>query len=129
MHIGPIIRSLREERGWTQSELAQRADVEQSYLSCLETTIRGKRVDGYALARLALALDVDLEEIFLRAGVYPTDDLQGELRVKKLQRLWRRLPAERQEVLMVIGEALLSLGAPAQAQAGVEDSAGRPERY
>ncbi len=34
---GPLVRELREEKGWTQAELAQRASVSRSFLVDLET--------------------------------------------------------------------------------------------
>ena len=37
MKFGDYIRQKREARGWTQPEAAARADIEQSYLSKLET--------------------------------------------------------------------------------------------
>lgn len=112
MHIGRIVRSLREQRGLSQPELAQRAGVQQSYLSRLENMNRGFRVDVHALTKLALALDVTLEEIVIQAGIYPTDDLQGDLRWKQLSRVFRTLTNHQQDELLAIAQALHAMTAP-----------------
>jgi DNA-binding Xre family transcriptional regulator len=58
MRIGPIIRSLREQRGMTQAELATKAGISQSYLSRAETSPRGDRIPTAILERIAAALGV-----------------------------------------------------------------------
>ncbi|MBO6796341.1 helix-turn-helix transcriptional regulator [Maricaulis sp.] len=37
MKFGDYLRQCREAKGWTQPEAARHADIEQSYLSKLET--------------------------------------------------------------------------------------------
>lgn len=37
MKFGVYLRSLREKAGWTQPEAAEKIEIEQSYLSKLET--------------------------------------------------------------------------------------------
>lgn len=37
MSIGSKIKALREERGWTQAKLAERADLNPAHLSQIET--------------------------------------------------------------------------------------------
>jgi len=120
MHIGAILRSLREEHGLTQSELAHKAGLQQSYLSRLESGTRSSRPDGYALAHIALALGITIEEIFLRAGVWPSEDRRGDLRSKRMDRIFRLLPESRQDEMLAIGQALLSLPLPGEAKAEPE---------
>ncbi len=57
-----MLRTLREEKGWTQEELAEKASVERSYLTKLET---GDKVNPSlaVLKRLAKALRVPVTEL------------------------------------------------------------------
>lgn len=50
-------RELREQRGWSQAELARRAGVRQATLSAIENA-QTTGVDFETLERLALALEV-----------------------------------------------------------------------
>ena len=56
MSITIRVRELREQRGWSQSEVARRAGVRQATLSAIE---RGKTegIDFETLERLAIAFD------------------------------------------------------------------------
>lgn len=57
--LGTRLRSLRQERGWNQTELGQRADLAQSEVSRYES---GAATPNLAnLLRLARALDVSLD--------------------------------------------------------------------
>jgi len=58
--LGERLSAVREHRGWTQSEVAQRAHLPQQAISRLE---RGDRahVRSDVLARLAMALDVSAD--------------------------------------------------------------------
>ncbi len=57
-----MLRTLREKKGWTQEELAEKASVERSYLTKLET---GDKVNPSlaVLKRLAKALRVGVEKL------------------------------------------------------------------
>lgn len=62
MRIGLNVQRLRRGKDWSQEELAERADVHQTYLSGVE---RGKRnASVLVLDRIAKALGVDVEEFF-----------------------------------------------------------------
>ncbi len=60
--LGRVLRTLREEKGWTQNELAEKASVDRSYLTQLET---GARVNPTiaVLKRLAKSLRVPVAEL------------------------------------------------------------------
>lgn len=65
LRIGTNLRDIRRERGLSQEELAHRAAVHQTYLSGLE---RGRRNPSVlVLAKIAGALDIDVEELVKRA--------------------------------------------------------------
>ena len=58
--IGELIGDLRRNKGWSQKELAKRADVTESTLSRIESGIT-KQVDATALGKIALALDTSTD--------------------------------------------------------------------
>jgi transcriptional regulator with XRE-family HTH domain len=73
--FGEWVEQLRERSGLTVGELAERAGVSRIWLQVLRKG--GRRIEGEwrapnpktdALARLARALDVPVEEMFARAG-------------------------------------------------------------
>lgn len=63
--VGPAIRNLREQAGISQEELAARAELDRTYVSGIE---RGRRNPSVkSLQRVACALEVSLEVVFIRA--------------------------------------------------------------
>jgi transcriptional regulator with XRE-family HTH domain len=122
MRIGTIVRSLREQHGLTQSELAQKAGIQQSYLSRLESGTRSSRPDAVALAHIAQALGVTLDEILIQAGIWPSADRGSDLRWKRMERTFRSLPSARQEELLAIAQALLSLPSTTELEAESEST-------
>jgi transcriptional regulator with XRE-family HTH domain len=63
--VGSNIRAIRDERGWTQEDVAAKAGIHPTALSMVETGTRAPKLD--TLIRLAFALDVDAGRFF--AGV------------------------------------------------------------
>lgn len=64
-YVGPAIRALREQTGLSQEDLAGRAELDRTYVSGIE---RGRRNPSVkSLQRIACALDVSLEVIFIQA--------------------------------------------------------------
>jgi len=60
--FGRMLKALREEKGWTQDELAKRAKLTKPYISQLESGAR-KNPSLPALQRLAKALGVPVTEL------------------------------------------------------------------
>ena len=106
--IGRTIRTLREQQGLTQRELAERADLQQSYVSRMENQNRD-RVDVIPLTRIALALDVTVDEILIHARLQPKPVPRDELQWRALQRLFRKLPEHHQQEVLAIAQTLLEL--------------------
>ena len=60
--FGTAIRALREERGYSQEELAERADLHRNYVGGVE---RGERNVGLEnIVKLARALSVRTKDLF-----------------------------------------------------------------
>jgi transcriptional regulator with XRE-family HTH domain len=60
--LGRRIRSLRTEKGWTQQELGEKADINYKFLGEIE---RGQQNPSFGvLAKIASALGVSLSELF-----------------------------------------------------------------
>lgn len=62
-HIAAQIRALREQRGWTQAQLAERAAMKQSRISAMED-VNYSSWGVRTLARLAEAFDVTISVCF-----------------------------------------------------------------
>ncbi len=65
-HIGPNLRRLREQRGFTLQDLSMMTSFTKGYLSKIENS--GKAPPVSTLLALAKALDVDISELFGSAG-------------------------------------------------------------
>jgi transcriptional regulator with XRE-family HTH domain len=63
--FGFVVRQSRESRGWSQEVLADRANLNRSYLGEVE---RGSAVPSLAtIAKLARAFDTSLSDLVARA--------------------------------------------------------------
>lgn len=59
--FGTAVRQLREQQGWSQESLAERADLNRSYVGELE---RGQAIPSLlTLKKLALALNLSLANL------------------------------------------------------------------
>jgi len=59
-----VLRQLREERGWSQEQLAERADLNRSYLGEVE---RGRAIPSIVtVSKLAGALEIRLSSMIAR---------------------------------------------------------------
>jgi transcriptional regulator with XRE-family HTH domain len=59
--FGKRLRQLREERGWSQEEFADRAGLHRTYVSAVERGVRNPTLS--VIERLAKALGVSLAEM------------------------------------------------------------------
>jgi transcriptional regulator with XRE-family HTH domain len=95
MTLGQAIRTVRQEVGLSQKELADAAGIDQSYLSMIESDQRGNP-GTRIMARLAQVLQVSIDDLAARAGYLPRPAEPDPLAEQAL-RLFRRLPRWRQE--------------------------------
>ena len=64
-YVGPAVRVLREQAGFSQEELADRAELDRTYVSGIE---RGRRNPSVkSLQRIVAALDTSLDVLFIKA--------------------------------------------------------------
>ena len=60
--LGFRVRQLREGKRWTQKALAERADLDRSYVAGIEAGLRNPSVK--AVARIARGLETTLADLF-----------------------------------------------------------------
>ena len=72
--MGKRLRDLRESRGWSQEQLAEKSDLDPTYIGGIE---RGRRNPSLvSLAKLAQALKVSLPNL-LQVPIDPGDKPKG----------------------------------------------------
>jgi transcriptional regulator with XRE-family HTH domain len=59
--VGRNVKSIREERGWSQEALAFESGIHRTYISGVERGVRNPTI--VVLERIATALDVDAEKL------------------------------------------------------------------
>lgn len=87
------IRQLREQKGWTQADLAARSHMSRSQLAMIEAETRP--ANTLRLNSIAAALEVKTEELFV------SSDWQA-----RLSDATRHLSQEDREMLVHMAEAL-----------------------
>jgi transcriptional regulator with XRE-family HTH domain len=95
MSLGQAIRALRANEGITQRELAELADIDQSYLSMIESDKRKNPGLG-VVAGLASALHMSLDELAAHAG-HAAGPPEPDVMSDRALRLFRELPRWRQQ--------------------------------
>lgn len=60
--FGKAVRALREERGYSQEELAERAELHRNYVGSLERGERNVALEN--IVKLAAALSVRTKDLF-----------------------------------------------------------------
>jgi transcriptional regulator with XRE-family HTH domain len=95
------IKELRSAAGWTQEELAARANISRSQLAMIE---KGSRpANTIRLTNIAKALGVTVEQLFPPAA--------GQA---DLMTVFRRLSAADQQIVLSLAESLAAKAAKAE---------------
>ncbi len=108
MKFGDYLRETREKHGWTQPEAAARAQIEQSYLSKLET---GKSYPSEEIfSRLVKAYGIDVAELGRAVFSAELDKLREISAVRTL--VLKREHSERRfmRAWLIAGLAMIMLG-------------------
>lgn len=102
--LGQKIRNMRQRRGLTQEELAEKVDISQRTLSGIET---GENfVTAETLDRLAEALDTTFEELFATNHYKEVPILVHELD-NIVKTLAEEADRKKLEILYNVGKSLL----------------------
>ena len=64
--LGSRVRHLREDKGWTQEVLADRAGLDRTYIAGIEAGLRNPSVK--ALARVAKGLGLSMSDVVAGVG-------------------------------------------------------------
>lgn len=74
--VGERIRSLRKERGWSQEELGEKADLHYTYVGAVERGEKNASID--TLDKIADALGIEMVDLFtLTKGQVNVDKLRA----------------------------------------------------
>ncbi len=104
--LGGRVRKLREDRGWTQEELAQAIAIEPATLSRYENAKKAFPLD--VLRRIATSLRVPLGHLILDSAGGGTPkladaanyDRHADPRHIELLDVWRKIPAARRKLAL-----------------------------
>lgn len=103
----PFVEWLLQElvrRGWTQAELAKRADVYQSVIGGVTT--RQRALGAETARRIARALGVSQHRLFVLAGLIDDEESAEEVMLVEIARIMSRMDDDARHRFMRIGEAL-----------------------
>ncbi len=74
--VGERIRTLRKERGWSQEELGEKADLHHTYVGAVERGEKNASID--TLDKIADALGIEMVDLFtLTKGKMNVDKLRA----------------------------------------------------
>ena len=101
--IGTRIRQIRINRGWTQENLAEKADMDFTSIGAAERGVRNLSLKS--LARVADALGVQIEELVRLPGDARQVDLKKEAAIQELQVLVKEMDSEQIKFVLEIVKA------------------------
>lgn len=81
--------SVMEEKGWSKSEMARRANISPAAISDI---LSGRRDPGLLVCQgIAKALKVPPEEVLRHAGLIPEGETEKDYRLSKIENLYHSL--------------------------------------
>ncbi len=101
--IGTRIRQIRLNRGWTQGNLAEKADMDFTSIGAAERGVRNLSLKS--LARVADALGVPIEELVSLPRDTRQVDLEKEAAIQELQILAKEMDSEQIKFVLEIVKA------------------------
>lgn len=124
MKFGDYLRQTREQKGWTQPEAAAKANIEQSYLSKLETGRSYPSEDIFG--RLVAAFGIDTHDMTSRVFAAELDKLREISDVRAVILARQRSEASFVRGWLVAGLVMLMLGG---GMLGLAYSTEEPQTY
>lgn len=109
MNIGETINKLREERRWTQEELAARANITAANISRIENGKHGPSVQ--LLESLAHAFGLKVYQLIAIAEgeVLQTAIPKFDFEEDRLLTNYRKMPIGQREIFQLVGESFAQL--------------------
>lgn len=105
IHLGENIKKLRKQRGWSQSELAEKASITLTHVNRLETGKYNPSID--VVLRLARALDVTLDQLVLDNLADVSVHIENKNLAERI-RLIETLTENRREALFQVLDDMLT---------------------
>lgn len=100
--LGNTVRRWREERGWTQVDLAKRSGVSQNHVSAIETgKLANPRAD--TSEKLARAFGVTIDELYQDTR---NERKEAEAPEERMARAFAELSPEEQENVLFLVERI-----------------------
>jgi transcriptional regulator with XRE-family HTH domain len=109
MNIGETINKLREERRWTQEELAARANITAANISRIENGKHGPSIQ--LLESLAKAFDLKVYQLVAIAEgeVLQTAMPKFNFDEDRLLTNFRNMPSDQREIFQMVGASFSQL--------------------
>lgn len=92
--LGDVVRKLRADRGWTQQELGDRADLHQTAINRLERN--SEKSERATIERAAHALGVSVTDLYAYADELSLAASLSDMERRAVMRYQRQLLAKRQ---------------------------------
>ncbi len=97
--LGERVREIREAKGWTQREIADRVGIDDYYISRLENGHINPTLA--TLQKLARALEVEVRDLFPSArSEFKVPPLRLDRDLKKVVALWHGLNQEHRQLML-----------------------------
>ncbi|WP_281175753.1 helix-turn-helix domain-containing protein [Saccharibacillus sacchari] len=94
-HLGEKIRKLRKQQHMTQEKLAEKAEIDTSYLGQIERGVR-QSPSVFIVAKIAGALGIGEGELLEKRKGDPSDFDEGDIPEKIAEELKKLTPREQQ---------------------------------
>ena len=109
MELGETLRKLREERHWTQDELADRANITAANISRIENGKHGPSVQ--LLESLAHAFGLKVYQLIALAEgeQLPVAIPKFDFEEDRLLKSYNMMPSEQRELFQLIGDSFAKL--------------------
>ena len=100
--LGERLRAYRTQRGWSQEEMAERADLHTTYIGQLERGEKNATIES--ISKVAAALNISLSKLFENISLAPSEkDIPS-----RCYDLIQKQPLRDQKLLLDILDAVIA---------------------